>query len=81
MYKVVRAFFDSTDNNRLYGVGDVYPAEGAKATKKRIDELVNGTNRNGKIYIEEVDEGRDAQTPPQNNGDTENGNAPQNPEE
>ncbi len=54
MYKVVRAFYDSTDKNNLYKVGDIYPADGVKTTKKRIDELANGTNRNGNVYIEEV---------------------------
>lgn len=50
MYVVIRAFRDTTDNDRLYCVGDVYPARG-KASKKRIEELLNGTNRNGKVYI------------------------------
>ena len=79
MYKVVRSFFDSTDNNRLYAVGDVYPADGVKNTKKRIDELVNGKNRNGKVYIEVVDTDDDTLKPLQ--GDTEGANPPQNPEE
>lgn len=64
MYKVVRAFLDSADEKRLYKVGDVYPAEGVKPNKKRIDELATGTNSKGKVYIEEVnthndDEGND----------------------
>lgn len=63
MYKVVRAFFDSTDKNRLYKVGDIYPADGVKANKKRTDELANGTNCNGKVYIEEVNADNDAETP------------------
>lgn len=54
MYKVVRDFLDRTDKNRLYKVGDVYPAEGVKTNKKRTDELANGTNCNGNVYIEEV---------------------------
>ena len=62
MYKVIRAFLDNTDNKRLYKVGDVYPADGVKASKKRIDELANGTNHNGKIYIEEIAEGETPQT-------------------
>ena len=79
MYKVVRSFFDSTDNNRLYEVGDIYPTDGVKAIKKRIDELVNGTNRNGKVYIEVVD--TDDDTLKHLRGDTEGANPPQNPEE
>ena len=88
MYRVVRVFFDSTDKNRLYKVGDVYPADGVKASKKRVDELVSGTNRNGKRYIEEVNEGDDTQTPPGggvNEGDDEDNvedeNTSQNSEE
>jgi hypothetical protein len=69
MYKVIRAFFDLTDKNRLYKVGDTYPAEGAKANKKRIEELATGTNRNGKIYIEEISE-NDVQ-PPQDDEDAD----------
>ena len=96
MYKVVRAFFDSQNDNHLYKVGDTFPVKGAKASDKRIKELAKGTNANRKVYIVEVKE--DApQTPqqtneggnadggnaPQNNenGVNEGGNAPQNPEE
>ncbi len=53
MYIVIRAFKDSMDNDRFYREGDVYPASG-KASKKRIEELLKGTNRNGKMYIQEV---------------------------
>lgn len=76
MYKVVRSFFDSTDNNRLYKVGETYPADGVKADKKRISELVNGTNRNNKVYIEEVKKEEVPQNP-----QTEGGEVPQNPGE
>lgn len=84
MYKVVRDFFDSTDKNRLYKVGDVYPADGVKANKKRIDELVNGTNCNGKVYIAEVKEdGNSSQTSQgdNNKGNAEDGNSSQTSEE
>lgn len=93
MYKVVRAFFDSQNDNHLYKVGDTYPVKGAKASEKRIKELTKGTNVNRKVYIVEVKE-ETPQTPqqtneggnaPQNNenanGVNEGGNAPQNPEE
>ena len=56
MYIVIRAFKDSMDNNRFYRVGDVYPAGGGKVNKKRVEELMLGTNRNGKIYIQEEPE-------------------------
>lgn len=56
MYIVTRAFKDSRDNDRLYLVGDVYPAGGGKVNKKRVEELLTGTNRNGKVYIREEED-------------------------
>lgn len=56
MYKVIRAFCDSTDKNRLYDVGDVYPVDGAKPTKARVKALLTGENKNNNVYIEEVSE-------------------------
>ena len=69
MYVVIRAFRDTTDNDRLYCVGDVYPARG-KASKKRIEELLSGTNRNGKVYIRvETEPADDNAIPGDNSGD------------
>lgn len=67
MYVVIRAFRDTTDNDRLYCVGDVYPARG-KASKKRVEELLSGTNRNGKVYIREENEPADDNADPGDNG-------------
>lgn len=53
-YIVTRSFRDLSDNDRLYKVGDAYPAKGEKPTKARIRELLNGTNKNGKVYLKEV---------------------------
>lgn len=53
-YIVIKSFRDLTDNDRLYKVGDKYPAKGEKPTKARIRELLNGTNKNGKVYLKEV---------------------------
>ena len=53
-YQVIRAFRDQSDENRLYKVGDEYPVKGEKPTKTRIKELLNGTNKNGKVYLKEV---------------------------
>lgn len=53
-YIVVRPFSDATDNGRFYDVGCEYPAEGVKPTKARIMSLLNGTNKNGKVYLEKV---------------------------
>lgn len=56
MYIVIRAFKDSMDNDRFYRVGDIYPAGGGKPNRKRVEELMLGTNRNGKMYIREEPE-------------------------
>jgi hypothetical protein len=56
MYRVIRAFCDATDNNRFYGVGTAYPAEGVKPTKARIKALSTGENKHKAVYIEEVED-------------------------
>lgn len=54
MYIVTRPFTDLSDNNRMYKVGDTYPAEGVKPTKARVKELLTGNNKNRKVYLREV---------------------------
>ena len=54
MYRVVKAFRDSKNNEYYYSVGDTYPVEGYKPSKARISELVKGTNKLGEIFLEEV---------------------------
>lgn len=54
MFEVVRAFRDAKNKEHFYAVGDTYPVPGYKPTKARIEELVKGTNANGKIYLREV---------------------------
>ena len=79
MYIVIRAFKDSMDNDRFYREGDVYPAGGGKVNKKRVEELMLGTNRNGKMYIREESEDGDDKDPgngtgkPPDNGQKEDG--------
>lgn len=55
MYEVVRAFYDSKNDNRLYEVGDTYPVADYKPTKARIEELAKGTNVNGKVYLRKIE--------------------------
>lgn len=63
MYKVVRRFKDLKHGGHIYHVGDGYPAEGFKTSKKRLEELSTTKNKYGKIYIEEVaDEGENEET-------------------
>lgn len=59
MFEVVRAFYDSKNNDHLYKVGDTYPVPDYKPTKARIEELVNGTNANGKVYLKKIEKSSD----------------------
>ena len=61
MYKVIKRFTDLQDDNHRYNVGDEFPREGGKATKKRIAELSGSDNRRGEPLIEEIKESK----PPQ----------------
>lgn len=56
MYKVIKRFTDLQDDNHRYQVGDEFPREGGKATKKRIAELSGTDNRQGVPLIEEIKE-------------------------
>lgn len=57
MYKVISNFRDSKDNNRLYKIGEEYPAVDApKPSKARINELVKGENAYSMVFIEEIKE-------------------------
>lgn len=65
MYKVIEHFRDLEDGGRYYAVGDTYPVPSAKPTKARIDALLNGTNKNGVVYIEEIPDSEPEKTPPE----------------
>lgn len=54
MYKAIELFTDLQDNNYRYDVGDEYPRQGLKPTKKRINELLSDSNRRRRPVIEEV---------------------------
>lgn len=53
-YKVINRFKD--DDGHIYEVGDVYPKEGKKITKKRIETLSTTKNKYKKVYIEKIDD-------------------------
>lgn len=59
MYKVVHFFTDLQDNNHPYNVGDTFPREGAKASKKRLAELSSDKNKQGKPLIEKIEEDKE----------------------
>ena len=56
MYRVIKAFRDLKDNNRLYSVGDTFPHNGVEADAERIAELASDKNRLGVPLIEEIAE-------------------------
>jgi hypothetical protein len=58
-YKVVRRFKELKHDGHIYNIGDIYPKEGYKATKARLEELSTTKNKYGQIYIEEVKEAPD----------------------
>ena len=56
MYKAIELFTDLQDNGYKYQAGDVYPRQGLKPTKKRINELLSDSNRRHRPVIEEIEE-------------------------
>lgn len=57
-YVVIIRWHDLQDGNYQYQPGDVYPREGLKPTKKRLEELSTTTNRRKTCLIKEVDENK-----------------------
>ncbi len=49
MYKVIRAFRDLEDNEKLYKVGDIFPTEGK--SKERVSYLKGSANKLGEPVI------------------------------
>ncbi|NQD68955.1 hypothetical protein HP456_23910 [Bacillus haikouensis] len=52
-YKVIRAFRDKEDDQRIYRKGDTFPAKG-KVSKERVGELLSSDNKVGKPLIEQM---------------------------
>lgn len=46
-------------DGHIYEVDDIYPKEGAKATKARLEELSTTKNKYQKVFIEEVEKAPD----------------------
>lgn len=66
MYKVIKYFTDLQDNGYAYNPGDVFPREGMKASKSRLEELSSGNNRQNTPLIKAVEvksRGKDADKP------------------
>lgn len=56
IYKVVKRFKEVKHDNHVYEKGDIYPKEGVKATKTRLEQLSTKNNKCNEIFIEVVDE-------------------------
>lgn len=55
-YKVLEAFADIQDSGHKYEIGDIYPRDGYRPTKARIQELATGANKRGRAVLEEIPE-------------------------
>lgn len=55
-YKVIERFKDLQDKNRVYEIGDKFPATKRKVSEERLKELSGNSNKLGKPVIEEVGE-------------------------
>lgn len=63
MFRVLVYFEDLQDDSYPYEVGAVYPREGLKPTKKRIEELSTEKNLRKVKLIEKVEEQDDEPKP------------------
>lgn len=60
MFRVIKYFTDTQDNNFAYNVGDEYPRKGMSVLPSRIKELAGKKNRQGCPLIEEIPEVEEA---------------------
>lgn len=55
-FKVLHAFTDLQDKDKVYNVGDSFPKPAnKKVSEKRIEELSTDKNKQGKALIQEVE--------------------------
>lgn len=77
-YQVIRPFKDLRDPQQYeYQIGDIYPRTGYKSTKTFIQELLNGSNSAGSIFLTKVYDNDVSESEPQESESQE----PQEPEE
>lgn len=56
-YQVIRPFKDLRDPQQYeYQIGDIYPRTGYKSTKTFIQELLDGSNSAGSIFLTKIDD-------------------------
>ena len=82
-YQVIRPFKDLRDPQQYeYQIGDIYPRTGYKSTKTFIQELLNGSNSTGSIFLTKVDDNDVSEPEPQEPEPQESeSQEPQEPEE
>lgn len=56
MYRAIAYFTDLQDDNYAYNVGDVFPRNGYKPSKERLEELSSNKNVRGVPVIVEKDD-------------------------
>lgn len=79
-YQVIRPFKDLRDPQQYeYQIGDIYPRTGYKSTKTFIQELLDGSNSTGSIFLTKVDDNDVSEPEPQESEPQES--EPQEPEE
>ena len=65
-YQVIRPFKDLRDPQQYeYQIGDIYPRTGYKSTKTFIQELLNGSNSTGSIFLTKVYDNDVSESEPQ----------------
>nr|DAD92238.1 MAG TPA: hypothetical protein [Siphoviridae sp. ctnot10] len=56
-YQVIRPFKDLRDPQQYeYQIGDIYPRTGYKSNKTFIQELLDGSNSAGSIFLTKIDD-------------------------
>lgn len=56
-YQVIRPFKDLRDPQQYeYQIGDIYPRKGYKSNKTFIQELLDGSNSAGSIFLTKIDD-------------------------
>ena len=56
-YQVIRPFKDLRDPQQYeYRIGDIYPREGYRSNETFIQELLDGSNSAGSIFLTKIDD-------------------------
>ncbi|MDW0112211.1 hypothetical protein QT711_03375 [Sporosarcina saromensis] len=53
-YKVLERFREKNHDDLIYEANGIYPAEGYKATKARVEELTTKKNKYNRPFLEEI---------------------------